>query len=485
MPQGPTPITDPPLPAAQAPEPDPHGVIIAGAGVAGIAAAVRLAEAGRGVTLLETRRKLGGRATSFADARTGLVLDNCQHVVLGCCTNYTDLLGRLGASGRIAWHREQYWVEPGGRVSVVRPSALPAPGHFGPSVLRARFLSLGEKLRLARGMLAVMRADRAAWRRETFAGFLAACGQGPRLIERFWEPVVVSACNLSVGRVSAAGALQVFQEGFLAHRDAATMGVPTVPLVDLYAAAPGLIARAGGSVRLGVSVVGIERDAVRITEGETARTLRAHRVISALPPERLAEVAGPGLRARDPRIARLDGVGHSPIVGVHLMYDRPVMETPHAVLVGSGTQWVFRKDDAGRALHAVISGAEAWTALDEREITRRVTADIAAYFPRAAGAALEWSRPVKERRATFRLEPGIEDIRPEVVDPRDERGLLIAGDFARSGWPATMEGATRTGYIAAAAALGLPERALLAPDLATAPLAGLLGLRQARAGATA
>lgn len=485
MPQAPTPITDPPPAAPQSPDPQRHAVVIAGAGVAGIAAAVRLAQAGVAVTLLETRRKLGGRATSFADARTGLVLDNCQHVVLGCCTNYTDLLRRLGADGRIAWHREQYWVEPGGRTSVVRPSALPAPGHFGPSVLRARFLSLGQKLRLARGMLAVLRADRARWRAGTFAQFLHACGQGPGLIERFWEPVVVSACNLSVGRVSAAGALQVFQEGFLAHRDAAVMGVPTVPLVDLYAAAPGLIERAGGSVRLGVSVVGIDRDSVRIAAADGAQTLHARRVISALPPERLAEVASDRLRAADPRIARLDGVGHSPIVGVHLMYDRPVMGTPHAVLVGSGTQWVFRKDPAGRALHAVISGADEWTPLDEQQITRRVTADIAVYFPRAARATLEWSRPVKERRATFRLEPGVEDARPEVADPLDPRGLLIAGDFARSGWPATMEGATRTGYIAAASALGVPERSLLAPDLAMAPLAGLLGLRTSPAGATA
>ncbi|MCW5765246.1 MAG: hydroxysqualene dehydroxylase HpnE [Phycisphaeraceae bacterium] len=456
--------------------------VVAGGGIAGIACALRLAERGVRVTLLETRKKLGGRATSFVDVRTGETIDNCQHVALACCTNYLDLLQRLGAADRIQWHREQYWVEPGGRVSVVRPGGFPAPLHFASSVLRASFLTLGEAALLGRAMRAIMRADRAAWRARTFGEFLRDACQSERVVRRFWAPVVVSACNLDVGRVSAESALHVFQEGFLANSRSAEMGLPTVPLVELYDRAEGVIARAGGVIRLGVSVTEVSARSVRATIGTEPVEFPADAVVSALPVERLADVVSQSDRQRDDRFARLGEFEHSPILGVHVRFDRPVINLPHAVLVEGATQWLFRKDDAGSALHAVVSAADEWMPLSERQIAERIVGDIQAYFPDSVGASVVSLRAVKEKRATFAPTPAVQAIRPGPTGPS---GIVLAGDWTDTGWPATMEGATRSGYVAAASVLGEAPGALLARPLAVGRVARLLGLRSAPVGAYA
>ena len=447
-----------------------RSVIVVGGGIAGIAAALRLAESGVAVTLLETRKKLGGRATSFVDVRTGQTLDNCQHVALGCCTNYLDLLGRLGVADKIRWDHEQYWVERGGRTSTIRPGPLPAPAHFGLSVLAAHFLSVGEKLKLALAMRAIMRADRSKWGARTFADFLTQHGQPRTLIDKFWAPVVVSACNLTCDRASAASALHVFQDGFCATRTSAAIGIATVPLLELYDRAEEVITRAGGIIRLGASVDRL--DATSATTG--GETLTAEQVICALPPERATEVIASELQTSEPRFAALDRITHSPILGVHLVFDRPVLPLPHAVLVEGATQWLFRKDAEGRAVHAVISAADEWMPLDEAEIGRRVLADLHAFFPASREAQPVSIRPVKERRATFAGTPEVEPLRPTATGPS---GLILAGDYTAVGWPATMEGATRSGYIAAAAALGRTPQEFLLPDLRKASLARVMGLR--------
>ncbi|MBL8747292.1 MAG: FAD-dependent oxidoreductase, partial [Phycisphaerae bacterium] len=193
----------------------PRTTIIVGGGIAGIAAALRLAEAGVSVTLLETRKKLGGRATSFHDARTGLTIDNCQHVAMGCCTNYLDLCDRLGVRGRLRWLRETFWIEAGGRTSALRPGLLPAPAHYASSFLGVRFLTASEKLHAARAMHAALREDRRAWTHAVFSDWLASQEQPRSLIDKFWSPIIISACNLPPERACAATALHVFQEGFL------------------------------------------------------------------------------------------------------------------------------------------------------------------------------------------------------------------------------------------------------------------------------
>ena len=443
----------------------PRSVIVVGGGLAGMACAVRLAEHGVRVTLLETRKKLGGRATSFTDVRTGMTIDNCQHVVLGCCPNYLDLLGRLGSASKISWHKTQYWIEEGGRVSRVSRSILPAPGHYGPSFAGAKFLSASEKLAIGRGLRAVLRVDRRMLEGVTFGEWLRSVGQPERAVRRFWEPVVVSACNLGCDRVSAASALHVFQEGFLATAGGADMGVPSVPLVELYASAASKIESAGGRVRLGASVGEVGARTVVLRDGER---VSADRVVLAVPFERAAGLVERGVRGVDRRFDALEGMSHSPILGVHLSFDRSVLPYPHAVLVDRGTQWVFRKDGpgvgecvrgedgspAGRVLHAVVSGADAWMDLSEGAIVDRVVGDLRACLPGwMDGARMLSGRAVKEKRATFAAEPGFEGRRPGVMGVKGVGGILLAGDYTTTGWPATMEGAVRSGYAAAGAAM--------------------------------
>jgi zeta-carotene desaturase len=447
-------------------------VLVIGGGIAGLSAAIRLAEHGVKVTLLETRRKLGGRATSFKDVRSERVLDNCQHVVLGCCTNYLDFLGRLGAAEKIRWHDEQYWIEEGGRISVIRPGPLPTPAHFGLSMLGTSLLSLRESTALGLCCAAILRTDRAKWDDRTFGAFLRSHGQTERVINRFWAPVVVSACNMEVGTVSAAAALHVFQEGFLANRHAARIGVPSVPLVELYDRAEALITAAGGRVVLGAGVERVAAHSAFTTGGELHE---AETVICAVPVERVGRIVDPAAKAIDERFAPLDEFTHSPILGVHLEFDRNVMGSmPHCVLVERGTQWIFRKNDDGTYVHAVISAADAWVALDEEEIARRVVADMHACMPKSRSAKLVRARAVKEKLATFAPVPGLGAKRPGPTGPS---GIVLAGDYTDTGWPATMEGAARSGYAAAAAVLGLPRDEVVVPSLPIAVLSRVLGLR--------
>lgn len=436
-------------------------VIVVGGGVAGIAAAVRLAERGLRVTLLEASRRLGGRATSFTDARTGEVIDNCQHVALGCCTNYRNLCDRLGVAHLIAWHRTQHWVEPGGRRSEITTCGLPAPFHHTLSFLGAKFLDLHEKAAIVRAMAAILLARRDEQRERTFAEFLGTLDQPIGAIDKFWSPVVVSACNLSVDRVSAATALHVFQEGMLAGIESAMMGVPTVPLARLYDGAAQIIESAGGAVRFGARAEAVEPGLVVDSEG---RTHRAAAVVCALPVEKAARAVVGHDRRPDPRLAGVSSLGTSPICGVHLEFDRPVIDLPHAVLVGRATQWLFAKGDSGRVLHAVVSAADDWMPLAEDEIVRRVIDDLHACFPFARSARVVASRAVKERRATFAPTPGSDSFRP-AARPLEPGGVILAGDYTATGWPATMEGAARSGYEAASAVLGLGVGSMLVPSL--------------------
>ncbi len=446
-------------------------VVVVGGGISGIACALRLAETGVAVTLLETRKKLGGRATSFEDVRSGLVIDNCQHVAMGCCTNYLDLCRRLGVLDKIRWQDEIFWVEAGGRTSVLRRGMLPAPAHFTGSFVRAAFLTATEKLGVARAMRAIIRADRREFATITFGEWLGRHRQRSALIRKFWAPIVISACNLDPNQVAASVALHVFQEGFLEHRDAARVGVSAVPLVELYGAAETALRSAGGELRLGTSVEQVYADHVVTNDG---RRIDADAVVCTVPPERATRLVRESVRATDSRFGPLGEVRHSPILGVHLTFDRSVLHMHSAVLVERDTQWLFRKDEAGTRVHAVISAADEWMALTEDEITRRVLRDIHACFPASRDAKVLSSRAVKEKFATYAPTPDVEARRPATLGPLGRRGVILAGDYVQTGWPATMEGAARSGYMAAAAVLDREPSALLAPSLQPSRLYRLL-----------
>ncbi len=413
-------------------------VLIAGGGLAGLAAAAALGRDGWEVDLFEARPYLGGRATSYAVPAGGEevpeTIDNCQHVVLRCCVNLLDFYQRLGVRERITFYREFYFIEPGGRISVLKRGGLPAPLHFTGSFLRMKCFSAADKMAIGRALVALRweRTRRRDLDRISMLEWLLQKRQTPRAIDRFWRQVLVSAINEDLDRMAAIHGFQVFWLGFLSSADGYEMGIPSVPLGQLYAADEW---QRMPNVRLHLRspVEHIDADGF-VVDGEA---LTADRYICALPFEKLGAI---GLPAPD--------LQHSPITGVHLWFDREVTTLPLAMLLDRTMQWMFNKD-RGRYLQLVVSASRDLTALSRKEIVEIAVGDLRTFLPRVRDANLVKAHVVKEQRATFSAAPGTESLRPgtDTLIPN----LYLAGDWTRSGWPATMEGAVRSGYIAAEA----------------------------------
>jgi zeta-carotene desaturase len=431
-------------------------VLIAGGGLAGLSAAAALGGAGFEVDLFEARPFLGGRATSYAapSGETGdeaEIIDNCQHILLRCCVNLLDFYTRLGVRERIKFYREFYFLEPGGRLSVMRRGKLPAPFHFTGSFWKMHFLSRADKTGIARAFFA-MRRERTRRKdldRISMLDWLLQKRQTPHAIDRFWRQVLVSAVNEDLERMAAVHGFQVFWLGFMARSDSYEMGVPSVPLGKLYDA--DAWQRIGG-VRIHFRTPVDCIDENGFLAGGQRRT--GDHYICALPFERLEAI---GLKA--PKLE------HSPITGVHLWFDREITNLPHATLLDRTMQWMFNKD-RGRYIQCVVSASRDLTNLSRNEIVEIAIGDLRLYFPKVKEAQLLKAHVIKEQRATFSAAPETEQLRPT-----PESGLpkvLLAGDWTRTGWPATMEGAVRSGYLAAEAvcqAAGKKERFLL-PDIA-------------------
>jgi zeta-carotene desaturase len=428
-------------------------VIVAGGGLAGLSAAAALGGAGHHVKVFEARPFLGGRATSYEAG--GETIDNCQHILLRCCVNLLDFYKRLGVESDIAFHREFVFIEPGGRRSYFRAGVLPRPAHFAESFLSLRFLNLGEKLAVMRGIRAIDRQKkRADLDRITMADWLREQRQPPRAVERFWRQILVSAVNEELDRMAASHGFQVFQLGFLARRDSYEMGVPAVPLAQLY--------RAEAWAKLGnveiLTRTPVER--IEIAGPRVSHVIaggaehRADQYVCALPFDRMAGIA-PGLGADVTEFA------HSPITGIHLWFDRAITDLPHATLLDRTIQWLFNKGE-GKAIQLVVSASHSLTETPRAEVIALALKELAEFFPEVAQAKLEKAHVVKEVRATFSARPGLEAHRP--VARTTVKNLFLAGDWTRSGWPATMEGAVRSGYLAAEAlaeAAGKKERFVL------------------------
>ena len=430
-------------------------VLIAGGGLAGMSAAAALGGVGFDIELFESRPFLGGRATSYpvpaSPEEEAETIDNCQHILLRCCVNLLDFYERLGIRDRIRFHREFYFIEPGGRISTLKRGRLPAPFHFTGAFLRMSCLSRADKLAIGRalGALRRERTRRADLDKISMLDWLLQKRQTPHAIDRFWRQVLVSAVNEDLDRMAARHGFQVFWLGFLSRADSYEMGVPTVPLTDLYAAQAW---QRLPTVRMHLRCP-VERIA---TDGFTigGKAYSADYYICALPFERLENVGLPA-----PAFA------HSPITGVHLWFDREVTTLPHATLLDRTIQWMFNKD-GGRYLQLVVSASRDLSKLSRKEIIEIAIGDLRLFFPRVRDAQLLKAHVVKEQRATFSAAPDTEPLRPgpESTVPR----IFLAGDWTRTGWPATMEGAVRSGYAAAEAvtqAAGQPRRFLL-PDLA-------------------
>ncbi|MGE5489162.1 MAG: hydroxysqualene dehydroxylase HpnE [bacterium] len=419
-------------------------VIVVGGGLAGISAAAALGGAGFSVRLFEARPYLGGRATSYRLSPDAEPIDNCQHVLLACFTNLLNLYDRLGVADRIAFHREFNFIEPGGRRSVLRAGPLPAPAHLMGSLFRVAFLDTADKLAISRAVASI----NSDWRRGdldsiTMLDWLNEKRQPPRAVERFWKQVLVSAINEDLEHMAARHGLQVIRTGFLSSRKAYRMGLATVPLAELY----GNISLHGVNVRCGLRADRVTEAGIVTSEGEH----RADYYVLAVPFER-AQALAPDLQLRT------DAFVHSPITGIHLWFAEPVMDLPHATLLDRTIHWAFNKR-GGRYVQLVVSASRALIGMPRSEVIALAVRELAEFFPKAGRVALERAHVVKELHATFSARPGLEALRPPAKS--ELPNVFLAGDWTRTGWPATMEGAVRSGYLAAeavTAAAGTPRR---------------------------
>ena len=470
---------------------DSQRVLIVGGGLAGLAAAVELGRQGVPVTLLESRDRLGGRASSFADPASGETLDNCQHVSMGCCTALQRICETIGVAGLFHVESELTFIDPEGGCSRLAGAALPAPFHLAPSFLRLRYLTLREKMRLAVGLRALARLQPGEIDdRQSFLDWLQVQRQSDRIIERFWEVVLVSALSESLDRVDVSLARKVFVDGFLRNRQGWKVHLPTAPLDDLYGA-PVIdwLTSHGGQVCLQAGVRRLEGNAAGIDCVELRNGDRhsAADYIVAVPHFRVLDLLPAELAVR-PELAGVAQIESAPITSLHLWLDREIMNLPHAVLIGRVSQWIFRRPEqaseetgarpAGAYYQVVISASRGLRGQSQDEVCAQVMAELGAIWPEAQTARLVHWRMVTEHRAVFSGTPGVASLRPVQQSPIPN--LQLAGDWTATGWPSTMEGAVRSGMLAAENVLRRRGRdvRLLPADLPTSKLSRwLLGLR--------
>ena len=462
-------------------------VAVIGGGVAGLAAACALADTGFRVTLFERRPYLGGRASSYVHPATGEVVDNCQHVLFGSCTHLLGFYRALGVEDKIRWFDRMTFVEPGGRRSLLKPSPLPAPLDVLPAFLRLPFLTAQDKWAIARA-LAILFTQNPKDDGSTFQNWLGRHGQTEKAIERFWKPILVSALSEELERIAVPYGAQVVRVS-MSSLEAHTMGVPRVPLGELYGRAQLYLAERGGVVRLRQGVASFASSSERVRLKLEGSDEEFDYAVLALPAESLARVLPDSQESEELRgkIRHFEG---SPITGVHFWFDREISDLDHAVLLDRTIQWMFHKsrllapgDEAsdrsqqGRErsergagsrpsyVELVISSSKSLIERSRPETIELALRELKEFFPAARQAQLVKATVIKELNATFSPRPGIDRYRPATATgwPR----VFLAGDWTATGWPATMEGAARSGYRAAQEiqkSAGVPETAL-APDL--------------------
>jgi squalene-associated FAD-dependent desaturase len=471
-------------------KPPPPHIVIVGGGLAGLAVASCLVDRGLRITLLESRPRLGGRASSFNDPVTGEFVDNCQHVSMACCTNLADFCQRVGIDTMLRREPALVFLSPEGRVSRLQAGPGPAPFHLAGSFLSASFLSTRDKLQVAYGLACL------AWGHderpgESVADWLSRHRQGLRAINLFWATVLISALNERLDQMDVGHARKVFLDGFLRNRTGFQLELPLVPLGELYGTR---LERWLGdhevAVRLTTGVRVINYDDENAALGVVLRsgeTLTADFVVLAVPFDRVRGLIPDALIPRLPALAQLDLLKAAPITGIHLWFDRSVCPFDHVVTPGRLIQWVFNhtaiqgrsaavasdtsQTGLGQYLQLVISASYDLLALDKIAIRDAVLNELAEIWPAARSAQLLRWWVVTEHGATFAVRPGVEAHRPPQRTQID--GLFLAGDWTNTGWPATMEGAVRSGYLAAQeilADLDRPTR-LICPELKPGSLA--------------
>ena len=467
-------------------------MIVIGGGLAGLAASVALADAGWRVRLFEQRPFLGGRAASYV-LPSGEHVDNCQHVTFGCCTNLEDFYRRVGSSDKIRFFDSLVLLDPEGRRGEMRAGLLPAPFHMTGSFLAFSPLALKDKIAIARAFYSILKSGGRPPDVDVSGGismleWLHRHKQTPAAINRFWRAVLVSALSEELERIDARYGIDVFWKAVLSTKFGYRMGVPAVALGDLYESCRSAIEQQGGEVVLRSALRGLRIENNKLTAAifDEGREETADAFIVALPHTALSELLPASVKQSDPAFANLDKINDAPITGVHLWFDRQVMTEPFLSLLDTTTQWIFNKS----ALYAGANGVSPATSGNRQYVQLVISAsfdllekarqeiielclkEVRHALPASRDANLLKATVIKEAEATFSPQPGVDRWRP-----RQETaiaGFFLAGDWTATGWPATMEGAVRSGYLAAEAVLrnaGTP-REFLRPDLKPDGLSG-------------
>ena len=458
---------------------DQIDVAIIGGGLAGLACATGLAGRGLRIAVFESRPRLGGRASSFVDRETGEVIDNCQHVTMGCCANFDDFCKRVGVFDLLRTQDELYFIGRDGVVNRFAATGWPAPLHLGRAFKTLSYLSRAQLKEIRRGLTALCRAG--DWPGTSFANWLKDQRQSPETIERFWHVVLVSALSETPERIDFAYARKVFVDGFLKHRDGWKVRIPAVPLDDFYGdRIETWLSDRGVTVTYATAAELLQFADQRATGVQLrgGRSIDAAQIVLAVPHHSV-------LRLLPSSIAEMEyfrfaaQLESAPISSVHLWFDRAITDLPHAVLIERLSQWMFNRarlhqqpessnDERRHYYQIVISASRNLSGRASDDVIAEVVAELAEVWPATRQAKLLHSRLVTEHKAVFSPLPGVDDVRPLQQSPI--ANLQLAGDWTATGWPSTMEGAVRSGYLAAENVLrelGKKE-SLLVPDLPTA-----------------
>lgn len=456
-------------------QPESATVTVVGGGVAGMSAACALAESGFHVQLVERRGYLGGRASSYLHPGVDEVIDNCQHVLFGCCTNLLGFYRRIGVTDKIHWTREMTMIEPGGRRSLLGPSILPAPLHGLPRLLSAHSFSAADKLALMRAFT-LLSAPVPHKNAESLGTWLRRHGQTRGAIERFWRLVIASALNADLDVIALPYAAKVIRELFLNSAAAGSMGMSTVPLSELYAHAQSHLEQHNARVLLNRNIQAAQYDEAssKWTLDTETEPIVSNYLVLALPFEATAKLAAHMSRNAEAEVlaVQMARFEHWPICSVHLWFDREITTLDHAVLLDRELHWMYNKSrlqpwrkGSGCYLELVVSASRTFAALERKQAIALALSDLAEFFPEVTSARLVKAALIKEVRATFGVPPGVDAWRPSNTSPWPN--CFLAGDWTATGWPSTMESAARSGHLAAETlcrSTGQPPSFLL-PDL--------------------
>ena len=449
-------------------------VIIIGGGLAGLSAAVRLAESGFRITLLERRPYLGGRASSYpVSPSSEELVDNCQHVLLKSCTNLIDFYRRIDSYRNITFFDRIPFLDERARLSFLKGSILPAPLHMLPSFLRFKPLEWKDRFRVMYALSGMLRERQNLQNLDgiSMLDWLQKHKQTDRTIEAFWRVVLVSALNEDIEVVSARYGIQAFLDGVLKQKKAFHVGIPSVPLSRLYTE-PSLkfLGERNAGIRLRCQVKSIEvhDSLVQRIELKEGAPLAADYYVSSVPPDVLLRLLPESVVNSMEVFGNLRQLQSSPITAVYLWLDRKVTDLEYAALPGRQLQWMFNKSpdrNGASQLGLVVSASRKLLPLGRSEILEQAVRELKEIFPAARQAEVVRGVVIKEPFATFSCRTGSDALRPDQQTPI--RNLFVAGDWTRTGWPPTMEGAVRSGYRCAELILTAEgiQKSLMQPDL--------------------